>query len=128
MRKEVKNWLDSARYDLEAASDLFHAGRYIHTIFMCHLALEKVLKAKVEEVIGKKPPKTHDLNYLVNLAGLSLDKDTVRFVSRLSNLSVSTRYPRDFQEMLNDFSRERAESTLSRTMEVFQWIENIIIS
>ncbi len=128
MKKDVQNWLDSARYDLETAEHLFQAGRYIYTIFMCHLALEKALKAKVEEITDKEPPKTHDLNYLINLSGLSLDRDTVRFVSRLSNLSVVTRYPRDFQAMLNDFSRERAEAALSRTIEVFQWIENTIAS
>ena len=54
MRKEVKNWLDSARYDLEVAGHLLRTGSYIYTVFMCHLALEKVLKAKVEEVTGKK--------------------------------------------------------------------------
>jgi len=37
--------------------------------------LEKVLKAKVEEVTAKTPPKTHDLEYLVGLAGLSPDED-----------------------------------------------------
>ncbi|MFC1712235.1 HEPN domain-containing protein [Candidatus Poribacteria bacterium] len=128
MNKEVQNWLDSARYDLETAEHLFQADRYIYTVFMCHLALEKALKVKVEEVTGKEPPKTHDLTYLMNLSGLSLDKNTMRFISRLSNLSVVTRYPRDFQAMLNDFSGERAEAALSKTIEVFQWIENTITS
>ena len=97
MKKEVQNWLKSARYDLEAYQSLFSAGIYIHIIFMCHLALEKVLKAKVEEVTDSEPPKTHDLNHLVRLAELTLDRDTLKFVSRISNLSVITRYPRDFQ-------------------------------
>jgi HEPN domain-containing protein len=49
MKKEVKNWLDSAQYDLETAEHIFNAGRYIYTIFMCHLSLEKLLKAKVDK-------------------------------------------------------------------------------
>lgn len=48
MKKEVKNWLDSAQYDLKTAEHTFNARRYIHTVFMCHLALEKILKEKVE--------------------------------------------------------------------------------
>lgn len=64
MREEVKNWLDSARYDLETAEYMFNTGRYIYTVFMCHLALEKVLKAKVQEITGKTPLKTHDLEYM----------------------------------------------------------------
>ena len=47
MKKEVKNWLDSAKYDLETAEHMFNTGRYVYTIFMCHLALEKILKAKI---------------------------------------------------------------------------------
>jgi HEPN domain-containing protein len=126
MKKEIQNWLDSARYDLETAEYLFCAGRYIYTVFMCHLALEKVLKAKVEEITGEEPPKTHDLEYLTGLARLSLNEDMEDFVLELSNLSVITRYPRDFQMMLKDFSRERTELTLSKATEVFQWIERTI--
>jgi len=126
MKKEVQNWLDSARYDLETAGHLFRAGSYIYTVFMCHLALEKVLKAKVEEITGEEPPKTHDLEYLMMLAGLSPDEDTRDFISGLSNVSVVTRYPRDFQMMLEDFSRGKAEFILSKANEVFQWIEKTI--
>ena len=93
---------------------------------MCHLALEKALKAKVEEVTGEEPPKTHDLEYLVGLAGLSFDENTEDFVLELSNLGVVTRYPRNFQMMLKDFSQERVEITLLKATEVFQWIERTI--
>jgi HEPN domain-containing protein len=95
---------------------------------MCHLALEKVLKAKVERSTGEEPPRTHDLEYLMELAGLSPDEETADFISGLSNISVITRYPRDFQMMLESFSRGKAEFILSKTTEVFQWIEKIIAS
>ncbi|MGE5443763.1 MAG: HEPN domain-containing protein [Ignavibacteriales bacterium] len=68
MKKGVKNWLESAQYDLETAEHMLKTGRYIYTVFMCHLALEQVLKAKVEEVTGRTPPRTHDLGYLMELA------------------------------------------------------------
>lgn len=128
MKKEVQNWLDSARYDLKVAGHLFHAGSYIYTVFMCHLALEKVLKAKVEELTGEAPPKTHDLEYLMELTELSLDEDMGDLVSGLSNVSVVIRYPEDFQAILKDVSQEKAEFTLSKTIEVFQWIVKSISS
>jgi HEPN domain-containing protein len=55
VKKEIKNWLDSSQYDLETAEHMFNTGRYIYTVFMCHLAIEKALKAKVEEVTNKTP-------------------------------------------------------------------------
>lgn len=126
MKKEVKNWLDSAQYDLETAEHMFNTGRYIYTIFMCHLALEKMLKAKIEEITGKTPPKVHDLEYLTELAKLSPDEDIGKFIVEITNLSVVTRYPRDFQQMLKNFSRERVELILTKTKEVFQWIKKFI--
>lgn len=128
MKKEVENWLRSAEYDLETAEHMFKAGRYIYTVFMCHLALEKMLKAKVEEVTNATPPKTHDLEYLVELGGLSPDKGMEQFIVELSNLSVVTRYPSDFQRMLADFSKGRTEAILTKTKEVFQWIKKSIVS
>lgn len=127
MKKEVQNWLDSARYDLETARDMFRSGRYIYTVFMCHLALEKVLKAKVEEITGEEPPKTHDLRYLTKLAELSPDREKQELIVGLSNMSIVTRYPRDFQTMLRDFSRDRIQCILSKATEVFQWIERAIL-
>jgi len=126
MKKEVKNWLESAEYDLETAEHMIKTGRYIYTVFMCHLSLEKVLKAKVEEITSKTPPKTHDLEYLMGLAGLSPDKETERFIVEISNLSVVTRYPSDFQRMLKDFSLERVKLIMIKSKEAFHWIKESI--
>lgn len=65
MRKEVENWYRSSRYDFEVAGEMMRAGRYIYVIFFCHLAVEKMLKAVVENVTGETPPKTHSLPLLL---------------------------------------------------------------
>ena len=123
MKKEVKNWLDSAQYDLKTSEHMFNTGMYIYTVFMCHLALEKMLKAKIEEITGKTPPKVHDLEYLIELSKLSPDEDIEKFIVEITNLSVVTRYPKDFQQMFKNFSKERVELFLIKTKEVFHWIK-----
>jgi HEPN domain-containing protein len=90
LKKEVKNWLDSATYDLESAEHMYNAGRYVYTIFLCQLALEKILKSKVEEITGKVPPKTHNLRYLVKLSGLEPPEEMFNFLSKLSDVSIPT--------------------------------------
>jgi len=42
--KQAAEWLAQADYDLQVAKDMFKAGRYIYTVFMCHLAIEKTLQ------------------------------------------------------------------------------------
>lgn len=126
MKNGVKNWIDSAFYDLETAEHMFRTERYIYTVFMCHLSLEKIFKAKVEEQINKMPPKVHDLLYLAQMTNLSLPEDIEKFLAEVSNLSIVTRYPGDFQQAFKDFSKERSESILIKAKEVFQWIKKSI--
>jgi HEPN domain-containing protein len=126
MNKEAANWLSSAEYDLETAGNMLDSGRYIYTVFMCHLAIEKLTKAVIVEMTGKEPPRSHDLQYLLGLSGLEPDSSSQEFVAELSNLSVATRYPVDFERALSDFSKERAEGVFRRTKETFGWIKQQI--
>ncbi len=123
MKKEVKNWLDSACYDLETAEHMFNTGRYIYTIFVCQLAIEKMLKAKVQEITHKTPPRTHNLRYLIKLSGLEPNKKTFEFISRLSDVSIVTRYPDDFGELQKAYDQKMAQRYLKETKEAFQWIK-----
>lgn len=41
-------------------------------------------------------------------------------------MSVVTRYPKDFQEILKAFKKERTKDFLEKTKEAFQWIEQFI--
>jgi len=123
MEKEVKNWLDSATYDITTAEYMFETGRYIYTIFMCHMAIEKVLKAKIEEKTGEIPPRTHNLRYLCDLAELKPEKNTVEFISKLSDVSIATRYPEDFDTMIKAYDKKAAARYLKQAKEAFKWIK-----
>ena len=123
MKRQVANWLNSAQYDLEVARHMYESGRYIYTIFFCHLALEKALKAKAQEVTGKLPPKTHNLRYLLKLCGLEVADDVFEFLSKLSDVSVPTRYPEDFGKILAAYNKRAVSEYVDKTNEVFEWIK-----
>jgi HEPN domain-containing protein len=65
MRKDTANWIALAEYDIETAQHMLKTERYLYVIFLCHLSLEKMLKAHIAEVTQTVPIKTHDLIYLV---------------------------------------------------------------
>jgi HEPN domain-containing protein len=44
--KQYEEWLFQSDYDLETAADIYKSGRYVYSIFMCHLRLEKGHKEK----------------------------------------------------------------------------------
>jgi len=126
--KEVKNWLESAQYDLETAEQMLNTGRYIYTIFMCHLAIEKILKAKVKEITDKTPPKTHNLRYLVKLSNLEPSEEIFIFLSELSDVSIPTRYPEDFSNLRKSYDEKAAKNYLRKAKEAFNWIKKSLIS
>ena len=128
MDEQVKNWLDSARYDLGTAEHMHETGRYIYTVFFCHLALEKALKARVQHVSGQLPPRTHSLRRLAELSGLEFPDDVFEFVSMLSDVSVRTRYPDDFARLMETYDRSVAARYLRQTREAFEWISGSLTS
>jgi HEPN domain-containing protein len=78
---------------------MLHAGRYIYVIFMCHLALEKILTALITEESRRLPPRMHNLIDLAQRGQLSLTQEQREFIGKLNNASVVTRYPDDLAQI-----------------------------
>ena len=114
--------MDSAQYDLETARHMLKTSRYLYTVFMCHLAVEKTLKARVCETTGRTPPKTHDLIRLLQLSRLTLPADLLDFLGKLGSASIVTRYPEDFSEIIRVYTEDVAEAYLKKAEEIVQWI------
>lgn len=89
---------------------------------MCHLALEKTLKAIAAEAQGRTPPKTHDLLYLVTLGSVKPDQEHLDFIGKLNNASIPTRYPEDLAKILAIYPKKVAEQYLEKTKEVMAWL------
>jgi HEPN domain-containing protein len=102
-----------------------HAGN--RTISLCdlslYLALEKLLKAHVAEVIQTLPIKTHDLIYLVKKSELDLPEKHLDFVGKINTASIPTRYPDDLQRALKEYPKSVAKDYLDQTTELVQWLK-----
>ncbi len=53
MNRVVRNWAETSNYDLRTAEAMYKAGRYLYVVFMCHLAIEKMLKAILAQKLRK---------------------------------------------------------------------------
>ena len=123
MKKETKNWLDMVEYDLTTAKQMFKTSRYVYVIFMCHLAIEKALKAIACEETNRIPPKTHDLIYLVALGNVKLPDDLLDFVGIINNAGIIARYPEDLSELVHSYPEGIAKKYLDRASEVIKCIK-----
>ena len=85
MDDKTRYWIDISAYDYETAKSMLEAGRYLYVGFMCHQAIEKILKAYWQKTREQVPPRTHNLLYLVTETGLksllseSHDKTAVHY-------------------------------------------------
>ncbi len=123
MRKDTKSFILSSEYDLTTAGHMYKTGRYVYVVFMCHMSMEKMLKAIVAETTDKVPPKTHNLLYLIKLADINLQQDLFDFVAKINNASVVTRYPEDFNNLIESYPEKIVKEYLEHTDRVLQWLK-----
>jgi len=112
----------SSDYDLKTAEHLFKSRRYVYVIFMCHMSIEKLLKAILTESNLKSSPKTHNLLYLIKEAGLKIPQDFFDFIARINNTSIATRYPENFKSLVSSYPKNIAKSYLKKTKEALKWL------
>lgn len=103
--------------------EMLATKRYLYVIFLCHLALEKLLKAHVAEVTQTVPIKTHDLIYLVKKSELKIPGNYLDFIGKINTASIPTRYPEDLQRSLKEYPASVARDYLNQTIELVQWLK-----
>ena len=123
MDLDVKNWLAMVDYDVKTAAQMLKTGRYVYVVFMCHLAIEKVLKAGVCRKVQRVPPKTHDLIYLISLIEINMPDDLLNFIGMINNAAVVTRYPEDLPKLVSSYPKSIAQKYLDQTRRVIKWIK-----
>ena len=123
MKKTTKNWIDTANYDLKTAKAMLTSGRYIYVVFMCHLSLEKMIKAILSSEIKELPPKSHSLLYLAQKASIEFPDDLQEFIDQLDNVSIATRYPEDLNRMSKEFTELKSEEVFNFTRRTLRWLK-----
>lgn len=123
MAKYPQEWLKQADYDMDTAEYMLSGGRYFYAVFMCHLSIEKALKGLFHDRLSVIPPKTHNLIYLLNKAGIKPPEPVGRFVVKLNEASVATRYPENIEKLGKDYTQTIVRDMVARSKEVLAWIK-----
>lgn len=77
IKERIEYWLDTAKYDLDTAKVMLDSKRYLYLGFICHLIVEKCIKAYFWHTNNSEPPYTHNLLVLSERSDLEkiLTKD-----------------------------------------------------
>ncbi|MBI5099637.1 MAG: HEPN domain-containing protein [Nitrospirae bacterium] len=122
MTNATKNWMATSNYDLKTAEAMLKSKRYIYVVFMCHLAIEKMIKAVISTEIKELPPKSHSLLYLSQKISIQFPDDIQDFIDKIDNVSIVTRYPEDLKKISKDFNLNKAEEVYSMTRKTLRWL------
>ena len=123
MMERWREWLKQADYDMDTADAMLASGRNLYALFMCHLSVEKALKALYEYRLREVPPKTHNLLFLLGKIGIDPPQEIEKLPIRLNTLGVATRYPNDLDTMLRDYPEKRTAGIISDAKGFVQWIK-----
>jgi len=123
MEKRTEEWLQQSDYDMDTAVYMHKGGRHIYAVFMCHLSVEKALKGLYYEKRREIPPKSHNLIYLLNEIGIKPPKEPGRFIVKLSEASIPTRYPENLVKLQQVYSEIVVNDILVNGKELVKWIK-----
>ncbi len=121
-------WIEIAEYDFASAKDMFKMGRYPYVAFMCHLAIEEILKAVIIFKTKFYPPRYNNLELLAKEAELAeeLNEEQKDVLMEISFFYKKIKYPYDFINLKNALKKEDAAFVIKKTEELLKWIKQKI--
>ena len=121
---KVKYWIDLANEDLSIAKILFKKKKLLFSGFLCHLTIEKALKALIAGT-NITPPKTHDLVKLAELGNAynSMNDEQKDFLDTLLPLNIEARYPSTKESLSAILDKATSKLILKETEIMLKWIE-----
>lgn len=122
----IEYWTGTAEYDIKTAEAMFETKRFLYVGFMCHLVIEKMLKAYFVKIHNTIPPYSHNLQYLAEKSGifLELSEEHRDFFDTLQPLNIRARYPSVKDELYKLLTEKRCKNLIDKTIEIMQWIKN----
>jgi HEPN domain-containing protein len=123
MAKDAAEWIKQSDYDYDTAELMRQSGRNFYAVFMCHMAIEKALKALLLLRTKEIPPKTHNLLLLLTKTGIKPPEIIAENIIRLNEANVATRYPEELSEMIKVYDNDTVIRVLSQTKEALTWIK-----
>ncbi|MFH1874430.1 MAG: HEPN domain-containing protein [Pseudomonadota bacterium] len=129
MKKKTLTWFELAKGDLEFAESIVDsAKRPQYAVHFCHQAIEKILKAIIQEHTNSIPQKTHNFKILIEQGGIDLPDNLEANIAKLSPHYLASKYPEDLEKLHKVYTVAYASTILEITKELFLWLENYLIS
>jgi len=125
MCEKSKYWIEIADYDIETAKAMLVSRRFLYVGFMCHQAIEKIIKAYYCSKKNDVPPFTHNLKNLAEQCGLLplFSEEQLDFIEELLPMNIEARYPTHKEKLFKYLTFLKCEEIIEQTELLCQWIK-----
>ena len=124
--KIIEYWKTHALYDIETAESMMTVKRYPYCLFMCHLAIEKLLKGILVSEKDEHAPYTHNLTTLSAGTNIDFSAEQKLLIVTLNEFNMEARYP-DWQDSFySRATKDYTEKYLQASKELYLWLINYL--
>jgi len=125
MFNKADYWLELCDDDIKVAKNLLKSKDYLWMAFLCHLVIEKSIKAVIADKTTEEPRRIHDLVKLAEQANIEVELSDVQLdlLEELTPFNIEARYPSYKEKMAAKLSPNYCMRLLERTEEFLCWIK-----
>ncbi|MBP3850614.1 MAG: HEPN domain-containing protein [Prevotella sp.] len=120
----AKKWLEQVDEDILAAEALYSSGRWLYIGFLCHQAIEKLIKAYWFAMRDDEPIYLHNHFRLLEGCDLKaeLNEDQRRFIEIMAPMYIAGRYPEYKSQVARMLNDKGSKYIIEKTKEFKSWI------
>ena len=108
----IVHWIESAQEDKQTAESLFASGHYHWCLFLWHLVLEKLFKAKITSQ-EREVPFTHNLVLLASESSILYSDQEKEELQEITTFNLEARYDDYKQEFYKKATKEYATTQIA---------------
>ncbi|PIS22182.1 hypothetical protein COT50_03250 [candidate division WWE3 bacterium CG08_land_8_20_14_0_20_41_10] len=121
----LKSWLDGAENSITTAKDMLKLNHRDWSLFFCHLAIEKILKARLYKN-GVDTPVTHNLVKLAKASKIGMDNKILSDLAEITTYNVSARYDDEKRSFYKKATAPYAKKWFQICSEIYQKIKGAL--
>ena len=114
-------WIASSERDWKTMAHLIKSKDYAWGLFLGHLVIEKLLKARIVKLTAAHPPRTHSLALLAKT--LELSPEQIGWLEEITTFNLNVRYDDMKEEFYKKCTRDFANDWVSKIKTLRKWIK-----
>ena len=126
VEKIYNHWVTTSDNDYNTMIHLFEVKDYHWALFIGHIVIEKLLKAKIVRLTSEHSPFTHDLRRLAKLSKIESQNNHLGWLDTITTFNLNARYDSYKQAFYEKCTQEFTSEWISNSKELRLWIKQML--